>query len=360
MAKQISKEEKEQAALREIFRKSSTLTTDEIGLLRKNAIDNVLGRFAQRLKDIQKVDPSMIKKILEEYGDKFDASFNTIQDVINHVNGYFDYYDCIKTQEELEIEFERANRFIKFEGMDLPIVVEFDYQYFGENALFQKPTFYSYYNSKTETDYGKGAYHIAFPSTQKYLTDEEVMVAMKHEWGHVFQGHCTIAARDKFEERYNNQSMDISINLGMTPEEQELLFSVARKIWKNPTACPCMSLAKPSGQGGFGIDYPVSPTNWRGTSGFIRAYYEKEFLKGQGKGEGQPQPGGGGGGEGGQGGDQPPVSEKIKVGDFVWKPGSDPKIYGRVNAINEQTGEVAYDEYTESEWAQIKENIKNS
>jgi len=367
--KELTKEEKEQEALRLIFRKSSTLTTEELALLRKNAIDNALGRFAQRLRNIQQVAPSVIPGMLDEYGGKFGSFvngawlpkiFNTIQDAINHVNDYFDYYDVIKTQEELAVEFERANRFIKFEGMDLPIVVEFDYQYFGEDAIFRKPTFYSYYNAKTETDYGKGAYHIAFPSSQKLLTDEEVMVAMKHEFGHIFQGHCTIGARDKFEERYNNQSMDISINLGMSPEEQELLFSVARKIWKNPNACPCMSLAKPNGEGGFGIDYPVSPTNWRGTSGFIRAYYEKETEEDGGGGKGKPKPGGGGGGGGGGEGEEQEPSGKIEVGDFVWKPGSSPKVYGQVTAINDQTGEVSYDEYTEEEWAQIKENIKKN
>lgn len=353
---------KEEKSLRAEFTKSTVLTTEELLLLRKNAIDNVLGRFSQKLRDIQKVDPNSAQEIADNYKLNLptheQSSINSIQDVINHVNQYFDYYDIIRTQEELQVEFDRAKKFVFYEGIDLPIVIEFDYQYFSENSIFKKPTFYSYYNPETKTDFGKGAYHIAFPSTQKYLTDDEVMVAMKHEFGHIFQGHCTIAPKDDFEKRYNNQAMDISINLGMTAEEQDLLFSVARKIWNNPTACPCLSLAKPTGEGGFGIPVAVSPQDWRGTNGFIRAYYEKK-NKGDGQqGQGKPQQGAGGG-EGQQGeGESQQIDEKINVGDFIWVPGSSPKVYGRVTAINDTTGEVAYDEYSELEWEQIKANMK--
>lgn len=351
---------KQQKGLRETFLKSTALTTEELELLRINVRDNVISRFAQRLKDIQTVSPSSSKEIVDAYRKKLNnPNLNSIQDIIDSVNDYFDHYHCIKTQEELDFEFERARKFVFFQGIDLPIVVEFDYQYFSEASIYQKPTFYSYYNPETQTDFGKGAYHIAFPSTQKYLTDEEVMVAMKHEFGHIFQGHCTIGSKDDFDAQINNQSMDISINLGMTPEEQELLFNVARKIWKNPTACPCMSLAKPSGQGGFGIPVAVSATDWRGTKGFILAYYEKEKQQQGGGTKGPSQPGGGAGGGSGQGGESQQIDEKLNVGDFFWVPGSSPKVYGRVTAINETTGEISCDEYTEEEWAQIKANIKN-
>ena len=120
-----------------------------------------------------------------------------------------------------------------------------------------------------------------------------------------------------------------------------------------------MSLAKPTGQGGFGIPVAVSATDWRGTGGFIRAYYEKK-NKGAGGGKGKPQPGDGGGGQGeGDSADQPQIDEKIGVGDYIWVPGSSPKVYGKVTAVNETTGEISCDEYTEAEWAQIKANIKN-
>jgi hypothetical protein len=360
VAKSKLNKKQDEADFRSDFVKSSVITTEELELLRINARDNVLGRFAQRLKDINQVDPNTANQIIDQYSKNHqDATFKSIQDIINYVTDYFIYYDCIKTQEELLAEFERAKKFVFFEGIDLPIVVEFDYQYFTEEAIFRKPTFYSYYNPKTKTAFGLGAYHIAFPSTQKYLTDDEVMVAMKHEFGHIFQGHCTIRPKDDFEIQYNNQAMDISINLGMTPEEQDLLFSVARKIWKNPKACPCMSLAKPIDNGGFGISVAVSATDWRGTSGFIRAYYDKK-NKNQQQGKGQPQQGSGQGSGSGESSDQPQIDEKINVGDYIWVPGSNPKIYGKVTAINDQTNDISYDEYTEDEWAQIKENLKNN
>lgn len=365
--KKISKEEEEQLVLRDAFRKSTILTTEELAALRKNALDNVIGRYYDKLKNIQKVTPEIAEKIIDKYRKRHtNYNFNSIQDIIKYITDYFIYYDVIKTQEELEREFERARKFVLFEGMDLPIVVEFDYQYFTDDAIFQKPTFYSYYNPKTVTSYGKGAYHIAFPSTQAYLTDEEVMVAMKHEFGHIFQGHCTIKPKDNFEVKTNNQAMDISINLGMTAYEQELLFSVARKIWNNPEACPCMSLAKPEGEGGFGIGVSVSPGDWRGTSGFIRAYYKKK-NKGEGEGEGGEGEGEGGGqggstgggtgqGGGGTGGDQKPP--EIKAGSIIWIPGKN--VYGQVTVINKDTGELVYDEFTPEEWENVKENQRRS
>ncbi len=339
--------------------RTTSVTTEELEILRQNAIDNVLGRFAQKLKDIEKVAPDVAQDYVNKYK-RQDPKINSINDIIAFVNKYFDYYDCIKTKEELDIEFERAKKFVFFQGVDLPIVVEFDYQYFTEDNIFKKPTFYSYYNEDTQTSYGKGAYHIAFPSSQKHLTDEEVMVAMKHEWGHISQGHCTISARDKFESQYNNQAMDISINLGMTPAEQDLLFSVARKIWDNPSACPCLNLANKTGEGGFEIQQIVTPTDWRSTLGFIKAYYNKKNEEEQG-GEGGPgEPGGGSGGgssEGGDGGQQE-IDDNLNVGDFIWVPGSNPLIYGRITGIDKSTGEIVFDEYTEEEWQNIKANLK--
>jgi hypothetical protein len=350
-----TRKEQQDEAIKLGLRTSTSLTTEEIEILRINARDNVLGRFAQKLKDIQSVAPD----IAQGYVDKFkqqNSKINSIQDIIKYVNEYFDYYHCIKTQEELDKEFERAKKFVFYSGIDLPIVVEFDYQYFTEDSIFQKPTFYSYYNPDTNTSYGKGAYHIAFPSTQKLLTDDEVMVAMKHEWGHIFQGHCTEKPKDNFESKYNNQAMDISINIGMTEQEQELLFEVARKIWNNPTACPCLSLARPNGEGGFEIPVAVSATDWRSTLGFIRAYYQKKNREQSQQGPGQP--GGSGSGSSSSSGEsgRNEIDENINVGDFILVRGSIPKVYGRVTAINDVTGEVVFDEYTEEEWQNIKAN----
>lgn len=357
--KQMTADEIEQAKMQSHFKKSTALSTEELELLSLNARDNIIGRFEQKLLNIQQVDPNAIAGIIAQFNEKADHPITSVKDIIDDIRSYFDYYNCIKTNEELEIEFERANRIFNYQGVDIPIVIEFDFQYFGESAIFQKPTFYSYFNPETYHPlFGKGAHHIAFPSTQKYLTDDEVMVAMKHEYGHIVQGHCGVAPRDEFEKQYNNQAMDISINIGMTASEQELLVSLARKIWKNKQAWPCMSLAKPNRQGGFGIDAIVTATDWRGTSGYIRAYYDKKH-KGEGEGEGGTGTGGAGGTGGGGGGTPPPINGKISVGDFVKFPGTTPPVYGRVTAINETTDEISYDEYSEAEWEQVKANIKN-
>ena len=358
--KKLTKDEIEQARMRDVFRKSSAITTEELQLLSLNARDNIIGRFEQKLLNIQKVDPTAIADYIDLFQQR-GVNVSSIKDIIDNIKDYFDYYNTIKTKEDLEIEFERANRIFNYQGIDIPIVIEFDFQYFGESAIFNNPTFYSYFNPDTLTIFGKGAHHIAFPSTQKYLSDEEVMVAMKHEYGHIVQGHCTIMPKDPFEVQYNNQAMDISINIGMTAHEQELLVNVARKIWKNDQAWPCMSLSRKERQGGFGIDAIVTATDWRGTSGYIRAYYDrknKESAQGQGQGQGGSGAAGGSGQTGGT--PPPPVDGKVSVGDFIKVTGTNPPIYGKVTAINEATDEISYDEYSEAEWQQIKANIKNS
>jgi len=338
------------------FTRSTSLSDDELNLLYSNASD-IVDKYEETLLDIQYVDPARAASIVNK-SKKNNPHINSIADIVKESRDFLKFYHAIKTQAELDVEFERAKKFVLFEGMDLPIIVDFDYQYFTEKyAIGEKlPTFYSWFNPDSETSYGKGAYHIAFPATQKYLTDDEVMVAMKHEWGHIFQGHCGVMTKDNFIARINNQAMDISINLGMTPEEQELLFSVARKIWRSPKACPCMSLAKPDGQGGFGVPVAVSPTDWVSTRGYIKAYYDKDKDTNP-DGDGEEGDDGQAGGSGQGGGKQPPIDSKIKVGDFVYKAGT-PPVYGKVTSINEQTGDVSYDEYTEDEWAKIKENIK--
>lgn len=351
--KKLSKDEIEQAKMRMAFKKSSALSTEELQLLSLNARDNIINRFEQKLLNIQQVDPNMIDQYVKMFSNITGTKMSSIKDIMDNIRDYFDYYNAIKTKEELEIEFERANRIFNYSGVEIPIIIEFDFQYYGEGALFNKPTFYSYFDPEAMTIFGKGAHIIVFPSSQKHLTDDEVMVAMKHEYGHIVQGHCSIAPKDKFEEKYNNQAMDISINIGMTAAEQELLVSVARKIWKNPNAWPCMSLARPKTQGGFGISTIVTATDWRGTSGYIRAYYDKEF-----KGEGEGQGGSGSGSGSGGGGAPPPMGEKIKVGDFVTFPGTNPPVYGRVTAIDESNDKISYDEYSEAEWRNIVEQEK--
>jgi hypothetical protein len=342
--KELSVKTNEQ--LTNIFKKSTVCSTEELQLLYINARDNAIGRYAQDLKNIERVNPAEAQKYVNEAKGVYGANINTIQEVIDATYAYLDYYHAIKTEEQLRYEFERANRFVQYKGIELPIILEFDYQFYTFESFFQKPTFYSYFNRETVTKFGKGAYHIAFPSSQAHLTDEEVMVAMKHEFGHIFQGHCTYNTTDKFEKMYCNQAMDISINLGMTKEEQALLITLAQKIWNKADAYPCFNLMNPKGQGGFGIEQLVSVADWKGTLGYIKMNAEKKKDKDKGKG-----PGGGGGGGGG--GQPPQPNGTIEVGDYVKVIGSDPPLYGEVIAINPTTDEITTRVITQEEWENI-------
>lgn len=346
------------AQLTSMFKKTSALSTDVLNLLYLNARDNVVAKYAQTLKDIQRVDPQKASKIIKQASIFFEGNIMTINDVIDAIYDYLEYYHAIKTEEELKYEFERANKYVQYPNIDLPIILEFDYQFYTVDDIFQKPTFYSYANMQYRTEeFGRGAYFIAFPSTQKHLTDDEVMVAMKHEFGHIFQNHCTtnFSGNAKFDSAYANSAMDISINVGMTEEEQELLMQLAHKIWKNKNSFPCINLRKPDGKGGFGINMSVNVGDWRGTLNIIKSYYRSKKQDEGGGGTGGTGGTGGGGGGGGQ--TQPqPNDDKIKVGDYVLIKDSDPKTYGKVNAVNDMTGEISVTEISKEEW----ENIKNS
>jgi hypothetical protein len=361
----VNNYEAELAALRgksgddftKFFKSSSTISTDTLNLLYLNGMD-VIAREADILKQLEAIDPNhpKLQETINDGKKIFEGTINTIQDYIDAVYDYFEYYHAIKTEEQLAYEFERANRYVQYSGIDIPVVLEFDYQFYTKASIFQKPTFYSYANIDTVTKFGKGAYHIAFPSSQALLTDDEVMVAMKHEFGHIYQGHCTATLRDNFEKSYSNAAMDISINLGMTEAEQALLVTLAHKIWKNNQSYPCLSLAKPDGQGGYGIPQPVSPTDWRGTLGWIKAYHKKKDGGDGGGGTG----GGGGGGGGGTPGNEPPKQpeiQKVKVGDYIKVIGSEPAIYGRVTSIDDVTGNIETKDYTIEEWDVIKKSM---
>lgn len=338
---------KTESQLHDIFVRSSLMSTEELNLLYNNAKDNAIGKEAQFLRDVERVNPSRAKYLIDLANKRLGTSFSGVEDFIDYAYKQLEHYHAIKTEEDLAREFERAKRFVFYDGIELPIVVEFDYQFYTKNSLFSKPTFYSYVNTQTVTKFGKGAYHIAFPSTQALLTDEEVSVAMKHEFGHIFMGHCTHKTTDKFVIAYRNQAMDISINLGMTEEEQALLVSLAQKIWNSPTAYPCLNLSNEKGKGGFGIEQMVSPADWKGTLGWIKIAYEEENGDGD---NGPGDPGSGGGGEGGGEGESQPIDKEIKVGDYVYVRDTEPMVYGQVRDIDPVTGEIFVDEISQETW----------
>ena len=340
-----------------MFKSSAIASTDTLNLLYLNGRDNVIGRFVEEVKQLESIDPGhpLIEEYIKSAGNLFEGTISSVQDVIDAIYDYFEYYHAIKTEEQLAYEFERAKKFVEFPNSTIQVVVQFDYQFYTKASIFQKPTFYSYYNDDIETEYGTGAYCVAFPSSQALLTDDEVRVAMKHEMGHIVQGHCGATLRTNFEKIHSNQAMDISINLGMTEAEQALLVTLAHKIWKNNSSYPCLSLEADNGQGGFNIPRQVRPLDWRGTLGWIEA-----FAKKKDGGTGGGGTGGGGGGGGGTPGNEPPKQpeiQKVKVGDYIKVIGSEPAIYGRVTSVDDITGNIETKDYTVEEWDVIKKSM---
>ncbi len=336
--------------------KSVNFTDEDLEMFYLNARDNVILPFENRIREIHAELPGFFYNELLPSWQKIIKKATGPDDIINWAYSKLEYYHAIKTQKELEYQFQRCKDIVYFNGLELPIVLIFDYQFVSEDSFISRnPTFYSTFKGDVNTSWGRGAYYIAFPATAAYLTDEELMVAMKHEFGHIVQGHCSIHSGDAFDVQYMNQSMDISINLGMTEQEQNLLIKVAEKLFGTGTY-PCMSLIAPHGQGGFGIPQLVQSGDWQTPHDFIRLYYKNKDKKGQ-QGKGSPQQGqGGGSGESGEGEGQQ-IDDKINVGDFVILRGSDPKVYGRVSAIDDTTGKAVYDEISQEEWEEMKKNM---
>jgi hypothetical protein len=341
----------------DIFAKSGKLTQEEFDALRKNAKENVLDRFVAKIKRMEIDTPVKWTKILAEYVRNTNGKVSTLQDVIDHHSEFFKYYrESMETAEQLEFEIERAKKIFFAGGLNLNVVLEFDYQIYTEDHLHKKPTFYSYYNHKVVDLNGRRAFHIAIPATQSRLSDEEVEVVMKHEWGHIRQGHCTLKGQ-QFDTKYNNQGMDISINSGMTEEEKVLLFSAVRKMTNDPDAAPCMSLDGPTDKGGFNQATTIVPSAWRRAVGILKAYdtrFEDEDGGGGKRPPNKPPPKG----------PKPPPPKKppepqppkvMQVGDYVYVKGTkNPQVFAQVVDIDEVTGKVIYEEFTNEEWENIK------
>jgi len=325
----------------DIFAKSGNLTEEEFTILKQNAQDNVLGRYVDSLRAAEKKRPLRTAIYVAQYT-KSHPHITTVQNVIDYHTHYFNYYmDSMKNVEQINFEIERAKRLL-FEGdLELSLKVEFDIQYYREKDLYKKPTFYSYFNYSTVDLNGNYSHHIAIPATQSRLTDDEVRIIMKHEWGHIRQGHCRIMGNDQFDSQYNNQAMDISINSGMTEEEKELLFVALRKMTDDPKACPCMDLISPRGEGGLGVDSYISPTAWVRAVNVIKAYYNKQKQESGEEEEEEEE-------------EQPPISSDIAVGDYVYVAGTKPEVYGEVIDID-ANGKATYKEFTDEEWEAIKE-----
>lgn len=348
--KAVTKAQREEALTKMSSQYKRHWTTPDLDLLLQKAKDEVLGYFKANLP-LWLAVPKTGAQILEAFQD-YDPTLTDFKKVIKYVEDWINFNHGMKTEEEYEAQYTRAEKILYYEGITLPIILMFDYQVSNWSAVLQKPTFYSYYDPNFQTLQGKGSFFIAFPGTISHLNDEELMVALKHEFGHIVQGHCSVHSSDPFDQNYQNAAMDISINCGMTPKEQGLLIKVANILF-GKGKYPCMSLIGPKTEGGFNIRKAVQPGAWTDALASIRLFYKKDQSAKQGEqGEGEEQQGqqgqgqeGQGQGQGqqgeGQGGGEGKIDDKIRVGDAVKSRDPNNPVYGRVISIDPVTGDIA-------------------
>ncbi len=339
LLKQIAKEQRDEALNKMSSQYKRYWTTDDLNLLLQKTKDEVLGYF-NRMLPMWIAIPQTGAQILAAF-QSYDPKLTDFKKIIKYVTDWIDYNHSIKTEEEFETQFARAEKILYYDGITLPIILMFDYQVTHWSAVLQKPTFYSYYDPNYITLQGKGTFFIAFPGSISHLTDEELMVVLKHEFGHIVQGHCSVHSSDPFDQNYQNAAMDISINCGMTPKEQSLLLMSAQKLF-GIGKYPCLSLIGPKTEGGFNIRKPVQPGAWTDALSSIRLYYKKDQNANQEQGEGEEQK----------------IDEHIRVGDPVISRDKNNKIYGRVKSIDPITGDIAeIDEMTEEQFNEYGKQV---
>lgn len=312
-------------------------TTEELNLLKQKAKDEVLGYVMERLP-LWLAVPQLGQQIIDGFTAR-DPSLTDFPKIIKYIENWIEYNHAIKTAEEYEIQYDRAEKILYYEGIQVPIVLMLDYQVHGFWNVIERPTFYSYWDGNYAHILRKGAFFISFPATIAYLSEDELMVVLKHEFGHIIQGHCEIHSSDPFDANYQNAAMDISINCGMTHKEQELLLSAAEKLF-GQKAYPCLSLIGPKEQGGFNIKKPVQPGAWVDALNSIRLYYKKDQNPEQ-QGQKQGQKGEQGSGEGSGGSGEGKLDDTIRIGDPVLSRDGNNPVYGRVMSIDPVTGDIA-------------------
>jgi hypothetical protein len=223
--------DKTKSELEKLYTRDTVLSNLELETLYWNVKVNVIEPFHKVLNEINEFIPEEASKILNSAKRVFpEISLDNLNDLFLYQNQYFDYYHVIKTEEELMYEFNRVNKLVHHNGIELPIVVEFDYQFYNKDSFFQRPIFYSYFSSRTTTKFSKGAYRIAFPATQKYLNDEELACVLKKEFLLILNGYM-IPDKDKpIEERKQIENAFIEKNLNKN--ELATLLIVNKKLNK--------------------------------------------------------------------------------------------------------------------------------
>lgn len=275
---------------------------------------------------------------------------NAPKQLTDTLDSYVKYFlGTLRKVEQYEKLKEKIEEMLFLDGVDLPMKVIFDpmvksvKEFASTEPNF--PTFYSSFDFDTYTPgYGQGTFVISFPPRATELTEDELMVAIKHEFGHIRQDHIFLSSLGG----NGNAACDVSINCGMSEEEQKLLLSVARKLFMGGGCFIRLDL--PENNGGKGLKGAISsPGNYIAP---LQILNNLDRLKREQAG--------------GTGGTPPPQQqEEIKVGDIIEIRGSKPEKYGRVISImpdpnNPTEMDYEVEELTQKEFEDLVDRMRTN
>lgn len=257
------------------------------------------------------------------FGRQVGGYDGSIEKFIKALYDKLEFLYTIRTKEKHLEQLERCERIMTSGGeLSIRMAIFFDPQISEKTDMLGLirafPTFYSYYDPKLYDN--KGGYGVAFPPRVTELTDEELTVALAHEFGHIRQGHCLEIL---MENTYVNEAMDFSINHQFQIMDLYRYIQLCKKLFAGGMGCTVLSWKEIDG----GMDIPLTTTSeWKEILELIKIYH------GDKKGPKPPGPPG------------PPqrVDDRVMPGDIVLVRGSSPNKYGRLISgdVDKGTGEV--------------------
>lgn len=201
-----------------------------------------------------------------------------------------------------------------------------------EQRVFDQPNYPTYYSAWIKKDLfpnGNPGFVIGYPPRISEMTDDEVKIALAHEFGHIKQKHMfdDLNVTNKGDV---NAAMDYSINWAFNTKDIKTYEELARKMFNGQTGVTKVPF--PKEKGGLNNDVLIT-------------HYWKEILKlMEMLNPNQPDD---------QGGDGEQPSEEIEVGDIIIerKKGGG---YARVSDIDEKTGKITADPMTKEEFEEAR------
>ena len=252
------------------------------------------------------------------------------------LDDYIQYFlGTLRKVEQYEKLKERVEELLFVEDIELPMKVIFDpmvksvKEFAAQNPTF--PTFYSSFDPEVfSPGFGQGTFIVSFPPRATELTDDEMAVAIKHEFGHIRQDHIFLTGLGP----HSNSACDVSINCGMTQEEQQILLSVASKLFRGGGCFIRLDFER--NKGGLGLKGAISsPGNYVSPLQILNNI--GRFKKDE---------------NGGTDGTPPPQQDEIKVGDIIEIRGTKPQKYGRVISVMPNPNNPAEMDYDVEELSQ--------